>query len=119
MVYVPYGDTTGYVEIIACDFEGCDTCIVYIRNTFDIAEEPFIPNDYAIKAYPNPFNSSINISIPDGFTGAILDVHGNKICDIQSSVFNWQPESNIESGVYIIECSKENLRFVKRIVYSK
>ncbi len=64
-----------------------------------------IPEDIGIKAYPNPFNSSLNIEIPANTDINIYGIDGKKLAHFRKRPFQqnrrWQPK-NLPSGIYMI-----------------
>ncbi len=90
------------------------------------------PKYLNIKAYPNPFNSSISIEIPkDADKIEIYDISsslvfsktlesGSSSRNSQKESFHWQPKSDIESGIYIIKAIYPDKNTTNnRIVYIK
>ncbi|MCK5832731.1 T9SS type A sorting domain-containing protein, partial [bacterium] len=78
-------------------------------------EETDLPANLALSAYPNPFNSSVFISAPEGAKIEIFDVNGRMVDDIPVGAnlvfaqppgdhkdrpyeFVWIPDENITSG---------------------
>jgi len=106
---------------------------------------PAKPNEIRISAYPNPFNSSVNINVRgvgasearSGQVGdmKIYDINGEFIADLSvpSTGYDgggcavegptpliWQPDENIVSGVYFIRARFGDAGSItKRIVYLK
>ena len=62
-----------------------DAILKWFDPTYDVAERE-LPNSFAISAYPNPFNSSVTISVGDGSpvpqSIEIYDVSGRRVDDI-------------------------------------
>ncbi len=112
-------------ETVLWDFPVCDTFWFDFSN---IAETP-TPQSFAISAYPNPFNSSVTISLDFGSespkplsTIEIFDVNGRRVVEITpptpldrgehgksplskgdlGGLFVWQPDESLGSGVYLI-----------------
>jgi len=115
---LPYGYTPR-VEI-----EWCET--VGIRN-----KSSFIPDKITLRAYPNPFNSAVTISI--GATGRsplyanieVFDINGCEI-DValrarndRNNAFIWQPDKSLGSGIYLVRAKIGEREIVKRVVYLK
>lgn len=86
-----------------------------------------LPDKFAIQAYPNPFNGSVNLSVETPQRGSIaIDLYdniGNLIYSINEYVIERQviilnmDELNISKGVYFIKASmgedKETLKLMK------
>ena len=97
------------------------------------------PQQISIDCYPNPFNSSCAITIPDGAEIEIYDLRGNVIChppvsgkagaipinkgdsEIVAPLSRgivWTPDASISSGVYLVKATMKNgATTTKRIVY--
>jgi len=106
------------------------------------------PEQLTIKAYPNPFNSAVNISV--GAHGRaplqieIFDINGRMVYAPSLSVplprgeggktllppgeggsksrmraFIWQPDESITSGVYLVRVIAGDRMATKRVVYLK
>jgi len=76
-------------------------------------------------AYPNPFNSSLKITLTIPETEQepvavyIFNLKGEKVFELSSSSGEWQPENNPGSGVYLVQAKIGNKRFVTKVVYAK
>lgn len=89
--------------------------------------DPVIPGMFAINVYPNPFNGSIKIVIPDGHKAKsvqIFNINGEITASFipseERSIISWNPSGNISSGVYFVNViSANNLKAVKKIIYLK
>ena len=104
-----------------------------------IAEGRAIPSDFALTAYPNPFNSSVKITIDGVGAGskpvpiAIYDLRGNMVGAMPASTdiavntetggahtFIWTPDKSVPSGVYLIRVKQGNSTCItKNIIYIK
>ncbi len=78
---------------------------VKFRRLFatDIEEER--PENLSIKAYPNPFNSSLAIEAEKGMKVTIYDVLGNEVFSKEmtsTGSLRWIPSSALSSGAYRI-----------------
>ncbi|MFP4459956.1 MAG: T9SS type A sorting domain-containing protein [Candidatus Zixiibacteriota bacterium] len=84
-------------------------------------EKSTMPEEVAIKAYPNPFNSAITIDRPENRQIQILDIKGNLVDELALGEEKWHPEDDIGSGIYIIHTSREKLGLLRdrRIIYIK
>jgi len=97
-----------------------------IISGIDISD---VENDlnYQIDVYPNPFNGGVNIILPGGAKTQkifIYNIAGEIIfagnIEKNSKKFYWQPELNINSGVYFLAAkSSDNILLTKKIVYLK
>jgi len=119
-----------------------------ILDVSNVSEIPNIPKDIAILVYPNPFNSSVTITVGASFTPAwieVFDMTGRIIAEIPANSylkaqhtapvsdrarsipinFIWTPDENIESGLYLIRARFDNIdgynnsSLVSRIIYLK
>ena len=81
-----------------------------------------------VKAYPNPFNSSIKIELLFRKTEdpkiEIYNIIGKRIDNLNyynilksNSSFTWEPSSTISSGVYFIQVLNGGFRFVTKVLY--
>jgi hypothetical protein len=87
-------------------------------NAENIEEQPTTPDNLAIYAHPNPFNSAIQIDAPINSTIKIYDVKGNLIANPDQNI--WAPEQNIQSGIYIVNINNDNgINEQIRVVYLK
>jgi len=108
-----------------------------------IEEKPSAkPAAFEISAYPNPFNSSVTISVGEGLRPSrieVFDVNGRLIESVTEPVevpggaklpstssgsgsrtFVWQPDASLGSGVYLVRVNKGLQPLVtKRVVYLK
>jgi len=93
-----------------------------------VSENVVIPEKFKLSVSPNPFNSSVKITVPAGAKLEIYDLRGRFISKgIQSfsesqgkRTFIWQPDETIRSGVYFVKATMENGRQrVKRVVLIK
>ncbi|MBN2542137.1 CocE/NonD family hydrolase [bacterium] len=79
------------------------------------------PNDFELHCYPNPFNSSVNITCPVGTEIEIYDLRGRLVGkDITTSTqIIWQPDPLTSSGIYLIRAQSGGKTARKRVVYLK
>ncbi|MFP4460399.1 MAG: T9SS type A sorting domain-containing protein [Candidatus Zixiibacteriota bacterium] len=77
------------------------------------------PELLELSAYPNPFNSAINIDAPEDFAISVYGIDGKLMAELQSGARKWQPNENIQSGVYLIEAESGNTALKKKIIYMK
>ncbi len=79
-----------------------------------------LPQAQHIRAFPNPFNSSVNIQAAAGEV-AIYDISGRlvEILHIgEGRVADWSPSENCNSGVYFA-CPAEGLGAPLKLIYLK
>ncbi|MFP4459646.1 MAG: M14 family zinc carboxypeptidase [Candidatus Zixiibacteriota bacterium] len=77
------------------------------------------PDALEITIYPNPFNSSINITGEDIETITVYDITGNLIERIDPAAGKWSPSKNLDSGMYFIRVSSDNETASKKVLYLK
>ena len=85
------------------------------------------PREVAISAYPNPFNSSCCITVPEGAKLEIYNLRGRLVYKMPVSLppanpyeIIWQPDKPIASGVYLIRAMTRNGRMMtKKLVLLK
>ncbi len=84
----------------------------------------YIPKDYALRSYPNPFNASCKIYVPVGSECEIIDVIGRTIkaynsSETRSGEITWHPEKSISAGVYTVRAKINDRTLTGRILYVK
>ena len=89
-----------------------------------------IPSKYSIiKAYPNPFNPSLNIEITVdqrshlkvdifSYNGNYISTIFDQISDIRIQKFEWNP-NNLPSGIYFVSSYNNGKRNYKKVTYIK
>jgi len=89
-----------------------------------------IPSKYSIiKAYPNPFNPSLNIEITVdqrshlkvdifSYNGNYISTIFDQISDIRIQKFEWNP-NNLPSGIYFVASYNNGQRNYKKVTYIK
>jgi len=86
-------------------------------------EESRFSERMSIITSPNPFNSSVSISIPEDCNIEIYDVKGSLVADLDFQRANntviWSPEASVESGVYFVRVSNGKETTTCRIIYLK
>jgi len=107
-------------------------CIVIADSGSGIKES--IPSSFSLSTYPNPFNSAVTISAPEGAEVEVFDVNGRKIvesplaplnkggaeCNEVGGSFTWTPDETVGSGVYLVRARFEGGETAtKRVVYLK
>ncbi len=113
------------------------------------SQKTTLPDKFDIKISPNPFNSSVKITISDGrglarqtLTDiAIYDLRGNvvysdmvgarsprpmqkgaeTVLSLQNGTrtFIWRPDKSISSGIYFVRAKIDGQTITKRVVYLK
>ncbi|RKZ24702.1 hypothetical protein DRQ29_07520, partial [bacterium] len=129
------------------NYSSATSCLFMISPYNRVDKNKSTPEKLSISAYPNPFNSSVEITIFDGrglvrqipTNIAIYDVNGNVVgsrhalTDISADVktgdarvaptnrkFIWTPDKSIPSGIYFVRATMNDGQMItKRIVYLK
>ncbi len=88
----------------------------------DVSEIQNVPQTPGITCFPNPFNSSMKIEIPQGSQGVeIYDVSGRLIHSSENIIgqqsINWTPQSDVASGVYLVSAIGTSQSNFTRVVY--
>ncbi len=129
------GDVSGHHGV----YDDTDYWVVKLSSDFAISEKG-LPEQFAMSAYPNPFNSSCEITAPIGADVEIYNLRGNVVATPYPAGagfvpldkgdrdraergfrgFVWQPDQSISSGIYLVRARTEDGRTTtKRIVYLK
>ncbi|MFP4459957.1 MAG: T9SS type A sorting domain-containing protein [Candidatus Zixiibacteriota bacterium] len=130
---IRWTDGSTYMVYSGFGFEGIDNqadrnlLMQRILDWFDVSldikenAEYTSPEKLTIDAYPNPFNSSVALELPDDLNIAIYDLDGRLVDILPKGSINWQPKSAIESGVYMILAIDDNDAIVanSRVFYIK
>ncbi len=82
-------------------------------------EHPTTPTALNLTAHPNPFNSSVEIDAPDGYTVTITDTDGRHVATLGTGSNRWIPVSGQPSGIYIVKAEGGDEILTQRIVYMK
>jgi hypothetical protein len=121
-----------------------DSSELIIDTTDSIEEEVEKPSEITLSAWPNPFNSSVKMTLDSGSESAerlstieIFDVNGRMVYEtpvgatrrvarstgqppVDPYEYIWQPEPFLGSGVYLVRATAGDGESVtKRIVYLK
>ena len=110
-------------------------------SSASIALNQHKPTTFSFSAFPNPFNSSCEITAPAGADVEIYDLRGNVVftnamgarsprpmqkgaetAPLQNGArtFTWTPDQSIASGIYLVRATTDDGRTTtKRIVYLK
>lgn len=108
--------------------EGCqpiqylnfEEVIIINRNTTDADLLTF--NEAGIQLYPNPFNHKINIKTREELHVGIFNLNGQKITEKRispGSVFLWQPEPHVPSGIYLIRMNTKNKVYFRKVILNR
>ena len=75
-----------------------------------------------IRVYPNPTNGTINLRV-NQFTGKIniemVDINGRTVFNQTDDNFNIEKTiniNNLQSGVYILKLSGNNLNYTQKVI---
>lgn len=145
--WTPESSDTGIwdVTLSACGAEEwawlCDTCNFNITvYSTSIEETQSQTEAFAMGAYPNPFNSSVRITVEGGETAKIeiYDMNGRRVEPVTelvempggselpstssgsgSCTYIWKPDPSLPSGMYFVKVSFANELVKKPIVYLK
>jgi len=86
----------------------------------EIEEGKSLPDQNMLNIFPNPFNNACRISNPNGVNIEIIDLKGNVIEELSSkNSIIWQPNKNINSGIYFIRSITDNKTICKPVIYLK
>jgi len=128
------GDVSGH-HGIAGDYSAKDYWVVKLSPETGISEH-FTPQKLAISVSPNPFNSAVTISAPEGAAIEIFDLNGRMVDnnpvgdgfpvpsangrgDLAPTNVLWQPDASLGSGVYLVRAKIGDKDITKRVVYLK
>ena len=121
---------TGYGQVVSEN----PFCIL---DPAAVSEQWIAPTDFALKAFPNPFNSTLLIEFPADERGVleVVDLAGRKlferytdnvdrtlaqgIANHRSTSILWQPADDIPSGILLIRWNAGTERLVQRALYLK
>ncbi|MBN2541378.1 T9SS type A sorting domain-containing protein [bacterium] len=99
-----------------------------------IAEVPRTPRAFSAGAYPNPFNSTVYITIESGETDlkqspeiTIFDISGKLVFSAtqitrgEQSCYRipWTPEKNLSAGIYFVRASIGSNFITQKLLYVK
>lgn len=115
-------------DMILSDTQGTNVLAVEDMMNINAPTEVYALN----KAYPNPFNSSINIPYVIGAANAnvtltISNMMGQEVANVNLGTqsrgeykYEWQPNSDMPSGIYIINMYVNgNMMQREKVVYMK
>jgi len=113
-----------------------DAVMWIYAGAFKVSEKTFQNDRLKIFAFPNPFNSSCTIVIPENGRAEIYDLQGNLVWESSSNSSRsgqlgsadnlsgemkkiiWHPD-NIPSGIYLVRAVSDGTIVSKRIIYVK
>lgn len=81
-----------------------------------------IPQVIDFTAFPNPFNSNIEISAPENSRIKIFNISGEQVYSldiISNETIRWTPQKNMPSGVYQIAIEKNGQKRSRLIQFIK
>ncbi len=111
--YRAYSESDTDIVIIAVDSLGEDLRL-------EVVEEIPRPLDMAISAWPNPFNSAVTISVPEGWEVEIIDIKGRQVETLGGGKRTWRPKATLGSGIYLLQAKiGDGQTVTKRVVYMK
>lgn len=125
----PWVGWHGRMQLFITDsFGNSDTtssCVFYIGARESILDSfSFYPNKLSMSTFPNPFNSSCRIIVPEEASVKIADITGHIIATPKAvghtrGNFVWCPDKGTASGIYFVraQCGGENI--YQQIIYVK
>jgi len=93
-----------------------------------VSENVIVPEQFKLSVSPNPFNSSVKITVPAGARVEVYDLQGRLINkgiqpfaeSQRERTFIWQPDETIQSGVYFVKATmKDGRQRMKRAILIK
>jgi hypothetical protein len=120
-ICVTYTDTVNPFNCIAND---CDSIYLFSANSV----EENIPLKVDLKAGPNPFTSSLHISLVSNKTIrtelSVYDMTGKEVEKIYTGetdpgihIYTWKPE-NLSNGIYFLQTKTGDTIQTRKIVYT-
>jgi len=125
-------DDGGYIIAGVYD-QGAHTDVYLIKTDslgyVDWIREPGMkPEEISLNVYPNPFNSSCQITVDVGafretpLQIEIFDLRGNlvgalNLTPLQNNTAIWQPDEEIGSGIYLVRAKVGEKTTMKKIVF--
>ncbi len=86
---------------------------------YSVEEPDDLPKEFDIDVYPNPFNSSCNLSSNEQSQFTIYDIQGKKIETLEGREVSWKPQDGLGSGVYIVNADNRRGSVPKRLIHIK
>ncbi len=87
-----------------------------LLEVYEIAEKP---ESWRIDAYPNPFNSALQIACSFDADIIIQDLTGHIVTRFRGKEVIWKPGDNITDGIYLIKANHENFQITRKVIYLK
>ncbi|MBC3847023.1 T9SS type A sorting domain-containing protein [Winogradskyella echinorum] len=79
-----------------------------------------VTNNEVIQVFPNPTSDFINFSQPETVNDIkVYDINGQLVIENQVLINDKLDVRNLNSGIYLIDFKKDNLRITKKIVIAK
>ncbi|MBN1755907.1 T9SS type A sorting domain-containing protein [bacterium] len=85
----------------------------------------FLPGDFEVSSYPNPFNAACRISVPAGADIRIFDLTGKLVgtpfsnSGISDQFIIWQPSEELNSGTYLVKATRGSDTSSHKLIYLK
>ena len=124
-VYPAFDYEDSLVTLVVPTLEYYDVVILNFVDSVSIAEKTAKSREeILICAYPDPFNSSVTITVPAGARVEICDLQGRlvyvpssgspKASRVRANKFLWSPDQSVSSGVYLIRAITLDGRVAER-----
>jgi len=76
-------------------------------------------DDLEIKAYPNPFNSSVKFDSPSDCKISIYTLQGQLIATLNEPEYIWTPDKSLSSGNYLAKIESDREIKAQKLLYIK
>ncbi|MCD6501569.1 T9SS type A sorting domain-containing protein [bacterium] len=93
--------------------------LVITYTPLAVEEQKMLPSAVEISTFPNPFNSSVAITAPEGAEIEICDLNGKYIEAFDKTPRVWTPDKSIASGIYLVRATVGNHSATKKLVLIK
>ncbi len=128
-------------ELVGCYWNGYDGRLgIFTHSIASVEDCQTPPEFFSIHTYPNPFNSSIRITIKGKFKSPprieIYDIAGRQLSEFAETIkarsatpergidassteqeYVWHPNETLPSGIYLIRILMTDRSVTKRLVY--
>ncbi len=84
----------------------------------DQIAEKDLPDEMSLSAYPNPFNSTIEIDASWEADISVYDTKGRLVADLGKNR-KWSPGDGLSSGIYLISAKADGEKNTIKTVYLK